>query len=374
MKSVALLDSTPQDDDFVLISNISDLDTNDGEDCDFLDDYSYDYCVDVLSLSSMHQAITSTSNPLQVVQENFFSETKPVAAPSTVSVERGEDSLDSNANILDSDQDYRSSCDDEAEPSSLMSSLSSSQPHQRHPEVQDSTGIFVIDASSADDEASSSSAILSEQDRSDILKAVEENDDILPLESDPLPSSSSASSSAYDEGRDDGVEAVFATDDLDVVAPGSSENDNVIITEKKDTNPIVLDENLPSATCLTVTPPLQIVPPPSSDDEAKASQEGSLSVPDLPSSRKTSKKKRRKQLKIAKKAAAAAAAAAALGQFATLRSSTTSSKDGSPLSSPTRNVKRKGKNKKVANIAVMEAVKSHNEYNKQVAAMNKKLR
>lgn len=81
MKSVAMFDSAPQDEDFVLISgNLSDLEINDDADDDLFDENSYDYC-EILSLSSIHQTITSTSNPLQVVQENFFVETKATFAP-----------------------------------------------------------------------------------------------------------------------------------------------------------------------------------------------------------------------------------------------------------------------------------------------------
>ncbi|KAL7575891.1 hypothetical protein ACA910_003203 [Epithemia clementina (nom. ined.)] len=81
MKSVALLDSVPQDEDFVLVGNLSDFDDHDdGDDNCIGDNDSYDYCDD-LSLSSNHQTITSTSNPLQVVRENFFSEKPATSAP-----------------------------------------------------------------------------------------------------------------------------------------------------------------------------------------------------------------------------------------------------------------------------------------------------
>ena len=73
MKSIALLDSVPQDEDFVLVGGMfSDFDPCDDDDIFLGENDSYDYCEDV-SLSSNHQTITSTSNPLQIVRENFFS-------------------------------------------------------------------------------------------------------------------------------------------------------------------------------------------------------------------------------------------------------------------------------------------------------------
>lgn len=76
-------------------------------------------------------------------------------------------------------------------------------------------------------------------------------------------------------------------------------------------------------------------------------------------------KVRRKQLKIAKKAAAAPTIGGQLANH--LRSS-----NGFRLTS-NRSTKRTGKSKKVLNIAVAEAFRTHNEFNQQANSKNKSL-
>ena len=102
MKSVALLDSVPQDEDFVLVGNLSDFDDDDGH---LGDNDSYDYCEDLSLSSSNHQTITSMSNPLQVVRENFFAEipasSPTVQEPPQVCAKNDDDNVHNPVAIID---------------------------------------------------------------------------------------------------------------------------------------------------------------------------------------------------------------------------------------------------------------------------------
>lgn len=347
MKSVAHLDSVPQDEGFVLVGNISEFpaegsagkeDDNDNENELFDDEDSYDYCEDALSTSSqIHQTITSTSNPLQSVQENFFVENGPADEASLLLA-------DSNSSLIPAEEDVDeerfakdTGVNDQGVPTSILTvNLICDNYKPLGPPSEDQSQ--VVDAAPSEIETST------EQGDSQPADTLVESDDII---------------------EDDEIVQALSRVDVAIVCPDTTPQvleqpsledlENTLHTKTSGSGDSTAEENLPTSgladesdakeVILTVTKP--------KEDSAPA-KSVSLVFP-----KTTNRKKRRKQLKLAKKAAAAAAGYAALNMR------------GTPPGTPVRGQKRKGKSKKVANIAVAEALKTHGEFQQQMVHLLK---
>lgn len=395
MKSVAcLLDSIPQDDvvdvleDFVLVESLSELELKEKSKSEesletlrigVLDPFlhpqgdddadSYDYCEDAFNdeddVSVQHRTITSTSNPIEAVQENFFFPTEAANVPPTVDYDAFEKACSPSPSSSSNDNEE----DDQRDISALVvcrakltsAPVPSAELKITNMPVGPSLNEISFKPSLDDISFHASNSVTDSEPVSD------QELSMLLLQMTSQFGVDAPEQFMQDQDCSPAVNNNFVQHHV-----GRTEAEVPLKTSLLHNSPTSSSTTTTDSTKKQATTPLHMLFAPNScaSPDGQTSTKNNITI----NNNVLSKKKRRKQLKIAKKAAAAAAAALSGPLITnTLHAPTFPAANTTAINSSSLSSKRKGRVlKRGAKVAVAEALKSHQEYKQQQLTMTQK--